>query len=88
MTDWTMADSQVMERRMVSTIIDTRPVYIPREQIIRTPKCGGPKYIDQMTAHDYRLQLEALTAAATIEPDVVFLLSDGRIQGTGVLVCC
>jgi hypothetical protein len=36
-----MADSQVMERRMVSTIIDTRPVYIPREQIIRTPKCGG-----------------------------------------------
>jgi hypothetical protein len=41
MTDWTMADSQVMERRMVSTIIDTRPVYIPREQIIRTPKCGG-----------------------------------------------
>ena len=26
---------------MVSTIIDTRPVYIPREQIIRTPKCGG-----------------------------------------------
>ena len=31
---------------------------------------------------------EAIAVAAMIEPDTVFLLSDGLIHGTGPLVCC